>query len=150
MRLRRVSFVFVVVFLAGPSMTWAGPGRPVGRDAPVSTMAPVVTGPFGPASIARAVAAEVAAQTQGDAQAPAQAPTQKKSDRVWNGVLIGAGVGAAVGAISAASGDDCLGYTDPGGAFVCVMRQDPDVGINVAFGALVGAGVGALVDLLIK
>ena len=69
---------------------------------------------------------------------------------MWNGVLIGAGVGAAVGAISAASGDDCEGYTDSEGAFVCVMRKDPDVGINVAFGALVGAGVGAIIDLLIR
>jgi len=73
-----------------------------------------------------------------------------KRDRVWNGVLIGAGVGGAVGAISAATGDECLGYTEPGGSEVCVMRTDPDVGLSIGLGALVGAGVGAIVDLLIR
>lgn len=105
MPLRRVSLAFVVVLLSGPSMTWAGQGRPGGRDAPGTTMAPVVMRPFGPASIARAVAVEIAAQAQGDAEAP----TRKKRDRVWNGVLIGAGVGAVVGVIAAAGSQECHG-----------------------------------------
>jgi hypothetical protein len=101
--------------------------------------------PFDAASLARAVEAERRLQVAVSAQAPA--PAARKRDRVWNGVLIGAG-----GVLTVPSGNDCGTGPDYGGgcAMVGAATAGPAFVAGAIVGSLLGAGIGAIVDLLIK
>jgi len=68
-------------------------------------------------------------------------------DSLMNGALIGAGVGALLGGVLAA-GDDCDQTDDFGGA--CGLVGGPAVGAGILVGALCGAGIGVVVDALIR
>jgi len=107
--------------------------------------------PFDAASVARAVEAERRLQVAVSAQAPA--PAARKRDSVWTGVLIGAGVGAVAGGVlTVASGDDCGTGPDYGGgcAMVGAATAGPAFVAGAIVGSLLSAGIGAIVDLLIK
>jgi len=107
--------------------------------------------PFDAASLARAVEAERRLQVAMSAQT--SAPAARKRDSLWNGVLIGAGIGAVAGGVlTAATGDDCGTGPDYGGgcAMVGAAATGPAVVAGAVVGSLLGAGIGAIVDLLIK
>ena len=105
--------------------------------------------PFDAASLARAVGSELRRQAAQPGQGSATEAPKKRNP--WKSVLIGAGVGAVAGGVLAASSGTCDGPDFGGGCgMVGASGAGTVLGIGVIVGAVFGAGVGAIVHLLIK
>lgn len=103
--------------------------------------------PFDAASLGRAVEAERRLQA-----AQAASPAAPKRDSVWNGAWIGAAVGAIAGGVSAVTTGSSCSSPDYGGgcSTVGAASAGPAFVAGALVGGLLGAGIGAIVDSLIK
>jgi len=72
-------------------------------------------------------------------------PVAAGRDSVWNGVLIGTGIGAVWGGVAGAKGECSTGVSSD-----CDMLTGQAVAAGILIGGLMGAGLGALVDWLIR
>lgn len=143
-RRRTFSVLFALSLAAGPSPSSAGPVTFVVPEAPATTIVPASERALGAVAIARVVEAELAAGRRYTPQAPAPASAPSSRDSVWNGLLIGAAIGAGF-AVYAVSNNDCTGEV-----IGCSSEGPSGEGTVVALSILVGAGLGTIVDLLIK
>ena len=134
--------VAIALVLAVPSRSFADatPSRLI-RPA-VSAAAIRTRSPFDAESLRHAV------ETALRAPAPAAqrvAPVAAGRDSLWNGVLIGAGIGAVLGGVAGARGECSTGVSSD-----CDLLAPAAVGTGIVIGGLMGAGIGAVVDLLIR
>ena len=137
--------VAITVVLAAPSAAFAEPPPFRLDQSRVPAAATRARRPFDGEALRRAVETALRAPASLDKQAP---PVAAGRDGLWNGVLIGAGIGAVAGGLSAAT-DDC-GLDEPGDGAACDMLAGPAIGTGMLLGGLLGAGVGAIVDWLIR
>jgi hypothetical protein len=135
--------VAITVVFAAPSAAFAeGAPWPFDQSAvPAATTR--ARRPFDGEALRRAIETALRVPAPGAKQAP---PVAAGRDSLWNGVLIGAGIGAVAGGLSAASGD-CDG---PDYVGACDFVAVPAIGAGILLGGLLGAGVGAIVDMLIR